>query len=235
VETVEFTPHKFKLPFPSCSELATQAVTELTHALLNPQLAGPFCQVGDEQAIALRRLANIFVSAKLKYANTKLVPQDEIENSAPQRVQTTVSPPRVAGQDPNQTSLQHIIASQSMPNSHRRQQTPRRRVVTPQAPHGMVRRSTRQQNLSQDMMTETLAQANYCFSISAKTKYTHPSNTKTDVIILPEMANAVICPETGKSLKHQELITNLRHKIKWMRSTANEINRFYNTNTIRFI
>jgi hypothetical protein len=90
----------------------------------------------------------------------------------------------------------------------------------------MVRRSARQQNLSQDMMAETLAQANHCFSISAQTKYTHPSNTKTDIIILPE---------TGKSLKHQELITKLRYKIKWMRSTANEINRLYNTNTIRFI
>jgi hypothetical protein len=49
---------------------------------------------------------------------------------------------------------------------------------------------------------------------------------------MPEMANAVICPNTGKSLKHQELITKLRYKIKWMRSTANEINRIYNTNTI---
>jgi hypothetical protein len=55
------------------------------------------------------------------------------------------------------------------------------------------------------------------------------------IIIMPEMANAVICPEPGKSLKHQELITTLRYKIKWMRSTANEINRLYNTNTIRFI
>jgi hypothetical protein len=54
-------------------------------------------------------------------------------------------------------------------------------------------------------------------------------------IILPEMANAVICAETGKSLKHQELITKLRYKIKWIRSKANEINRIYNTNTIRFI
>jgi hypothetical protein len=52
---------------------------------------------------------------------------------------------------------------------------------------------------------------------------------------MPEMANAVICPETGKSLRHQELITKLRYKIKWMQSTANEINRMYNTNTIRFI
>jgi hypothetical protein len=73
------------------------------------------------------------------------------------------------------------------------------------------------------------------FSISAKTKYTHPPNKKTDVIILPKMVNAVICPETGKSLKHQELITHLRHEIKWIKSTANEINRLYNTNTILFI
>jgi hypothetical protein len=52
---------------------------------------------------------------------------------------------------------------------------------------------------------------------------------------MPEMANSVICPETGKSLKHQELITKIRYKIKWMRSTENEINRLYNKNTIRFI
>jgi hypothetical protein len=49
------------------------------------------------------------------------------------------------------------------------------------------------------------------------------------------MANAAICPETGKSLKHHKLITKLRYKIKWMRSTVNEINRLYNTNTLRFI
>jgi hypothetical protein len=49
------------------------------------------------------------------------------------------------------------------------------------------------------------------------------------------MANAVICPETGKSLKHQELITKLKHKTRWMKSIANEINRLFNTNTIRFI
>jgi hypothetical protein len=85
------------------------------------------------------------------------------------------------------------------------------------------------------MMAKTLSQANHCFSISARTKYTHPTNNKTDIIVSPEMANAVICPETGKYIKHQELITKLRHKTKWMKSTANEINRLYNTNTIRFI
>jgi hypothetical protein len=85
------------------------------------------------------------------------------------------------------------------------------------------------------MMAETLAQADYCFSISANTTYNHSSNPKTASVLLPEMVNAVICPETGKSLKHQELITKLKYKIKWMRSMANEINRLYNTNTIRFI
>jgi hypothetical protein len=32
VETVDFFPHRFKLPFPSSSELTTQAAADLTHA-----------------------------------------------------------------------------------------------------------------------------------------------------------------------------------------------------------
>jgi hypothetical protein len=102
----------------------------------------------------------------------------------------------------------------------------------------MVRRSAGQQyNLSQDMIAETITQTNHCLSISTnpEPKNSTKLNGNSQVIILPEMANAVICPETGKSLKHQELITKLRYKIKWMRSTSNEINRLYNTNTIRFI
>jgi hypothetical protein len=62
----------------------------------------------------------------------------------------------------------------------------------------MVRRSARQQNFSQDMMAETISPENHCFCISAQTKYNHQPSANTDVIILPEMANTVICPETGK-------------------------------------
>jgi hypothetical protein len=186
----------------------------------------------------LKRLAGIFEGAKQRKTRTILTPTDGIENTAPQRVQTTVSPPRVATTDAEQISLQPNTSSQSTPNSHRRKKIPTRRKVTPQTPHVMVRRSARQQhNLSQDMMAETISQEDHCLSISAQPK-TQNSKKPSDnrmVIILPEMANAVICPETGKSLKHQELITKLRYKIKWMRSTANEINRLYNTNTIRFI
>jgi hypothetical protein len=215
--------------------LATQAAADVTHALLHPQPAGPFCQVGNDQTIALKRLASISETAKQRKSKNTLTPQDGIENDAPQRVQTTVSPLRVAGAYTEQISLQPISSSQSTQNSHRRQKTPVRRIVTPQTSHVMVRRSARQQNVSQDMMAETINQANHCFAISAQTQYTKKPGDNTEIILLPEMANAVICPETGKSLKHKELMTKLRYKIKWMRSTANEINRLYNTNTIRFI
>jgi hypothetical protein len=68
------------------------------------------------------------------------------------------------------------------------------------------------------MIAETINQANYCFSIpmTPRTKTTEKVNHNNQVIIMPKMANAVICPETGKSLKHQELITKLRYKIIWM-------------------
>jgi hypothetical protein len=86
-------------------------------------------------------------------------------------------------------------------------------------------------------MAKSLNQANHCFSISPHTQKqkTRNSMTNDNVIIMPEMANAVIRPDTGKSLKHNELITKMRYRIKWMRSTANKKNRLYNTNTIRFI
>jgi hypothetical protein len=176
----------------------------------------------------LKRLANILEGAKRRKSRVVILPTKTVENFAPPRVQTTVSPPRVANTTAQKMSPQPNTSSHSTPNSHRRQKTPARRAVTPQTPHVMVRRSAGQQhNLSQNMIAETLSQANHCFSISTTPE---PKNStiligNNKVIILPDIANAVICPETGNSLKHQELITKLRYKMKWMRSTANEINR----------
>jgi hypothetical protein len=96
---------------------------------------------------------------------------------------------------------------------------PVKQAVTPQTPHVMVRHSDRQQyNLSEDMMAEAIKQANHCFSISSYKTNIKPiiSVASNEVISMPEMANAVICPETGKSLKHNELITKLKYRIKWM-------------------
>jgi hypothetical protein len=101
----------------------------------------------------------------------------------------------------------------------------------------MIRRSATQQNLSIDMLAETVQQANHVSSLpTGPAIKTAKIATKTaSVMIMPEMDNAVICPDTGKSLKHQEIITMLRYKIRWMRSTAKEIHRLYKTNTIRVI
>jgi hypothetical protein len=92
VETVEFPPKKFTLPFPSSQDLATQVAADLMHALLHPQPAGSFCKVGNEQTMALKRLASIFEGAKQRKSKTILTPTDGIENTAPHRVQITVSP-----------------------------------------------------------------------------------------------------------------------------------------------
>jgi hypothetical protein len=101
----------------------------------------------------------------------------------------------------------------------------------------MIRRSTHQQNLTKDILAETIQQANHVFSLPTGSTLRSPPHETTDtpIIIMPEMTNAVICPESGKSLKHQKLITMLRYIIKWMRSTAKKIHRLYKTNTIRFI
>jgi hypothetical protein len=60
---LSFFSEELNFPFLSTQELATQAAKELTHALLHPQPAGPFCQVGDEQTLALKHLAAIFEGA----------------------------------------------------------------------------------------------------------------------------------------------------------------------------
>jgi hypothetical protein len=224
VETVDFSPEEFTLPFPSPKDLATQAAVELTHALLHPQHADPFCQLGDAQTIDLKRLADIFEGATRRKTKLVVPPTEKEDDNAPLRVQNAVSPTRVPNTTTQQMSPQHKITTHSTQNSHRRQKRPAIRAVTPQTPKLMVRWSAGQKyNLSQDMMDETISQANHCFTIlkhltHQKTKINIGSR---DISIMPEMANAVICPETGESLKHHELITKLKHKIKWMRSTAN--------------
>jgi hypothetical protein len=212
-------PKKIKLPFPSAQDLATIAAAELTHALLHPHPSGPFCKVGDKQTLALKHLVDIFEGATHQKSIVVIPPTETVENVAPPRVQNTVSPPRVQNTAAQQRLTDQTTSSHLTPNSHRRQHTPHRRAVTPPAPHVMVRRSAGQQhNLSQDMIPETINQANHCFSIPTipGPKKTEKVNGNNQVIIVPEIANAVICPETGKSLKHQELITKLRYKIKWM-------------------
>jgi hypothetical protein len=141
VETVEFFPENFKLPFPSARDLATKAAADLTHALLHPQPAGPFCKVGDEQKLALKSLADIFEGATRQTSRVVIPPAKTVEKVAPLRVQNTVSPPRVQNTTTQQRVPHQTTSSHLTPNSHRKQHTPHRRAVTPPTPHVMVRRS----------------------------------------------------------------------------------------------
>jgi hypothetical protein len=92
----------------------------------------------------------------------------------------------------------------------------------------MIRRSAGLLNLSQHMLEETVQQENHVFYLPIR-----PSDTPVvlkptkneQIIIMPEMANAVICPDTGRLLKHSEIITLLRYNISWMRSTSNGCGR----------
>jgi hypothetical protein len=145
VETVDLISEKITLPFPSPQDLATQAAVDLTRALLHPQPAGPFCQVGDAHTIALKRLADIFEGATRRKTKIVVPPTKKEDNNAPPRVQANVSPPRVPNTTAQYMSPQQRITTHSTPNSHRRQKTPVIRAVTPQTPHGMVRHSARQQ------------------------------------------------------------------------------------------
>jgi hypothetical protein len=122
VETVDFFPEKFKLQFISTQELATQAAKELAHALLHPQPAGPFWQVGDEQTLALKRLAAILEGATRSHKSKVLIsPAEMVGNDAPPRVQITVSPPRVKHAATPQRLAQQTTTSILTPNLHRRQ------------------------------------------------------------------------------------------------------------------
>jgi hypothetical protein len=96
VEKVEFPQIEVPLPFPSSQDFAAQAAKKMTHALLNPQPAGPFCQVGDEKMLALTRLAAIVEGALPTHKSVATSPHVEIvENDTPPSVHIAVSPPRV--------------------------------------------------------------------------------------------------------------------------------------------
>jgi hypothetical protein len=95
VETVDFPPELITFPFPSPQDLTTQAAVDLTHTLLHPKHAGPFCKVGDAQTIDLKCLADIFEGATRRKTKIVVSPTEKEDNNAPPRVQTVVSPPRV--------------------------------------------------------------------------------------------------------------------------------------------
>jgi hypothetical protein len=92
VDTVEFPPTEVQLPFQSTRDLATEAAKQLTYTLSNPQLAGPFAQVCDDQLIALNKLVAIFEGALPTHKQRTATPLLDNTSKSPQRVDITESP-----------------------------------------------------------------------------------------------------------------------------------------------
>jgi hypothetical protein len=76
--TVYITKTRVTLPFTSAQDLATQAAAELTLAILHPQPAGPCCNVGDEQTLALKRFADIFEGATRQKSKLVIPPTNRV-------------------------------------------------------------------------------------------------------------------------------------------------------------
>jgi hypothetical protein len=89
---VEFPPTEVQLPLQSTRDLATEAAKQLTYALVNPQPAGPFAQVGDDQLIALNNLAVIFEGASPTHKQLTATPLLNNMINSSQRVDITESP-----------------------------------------------------------------------------------------------------------------------------------------------
>ena len=67
VDTIEFSPHHFTMPFTSSSDNAMEAAKQLAHDLQNPAPTAPFSQLGDSTMAAIEQLSLLL---KKKIFNT---------------------------------------------------------------------------------------------------------------------------------------------------------------------
>jgi hypothetical protein len=137
---VPFFQTEVTMQFQSSQDLATQAAKQLIHALLNPQRAAPFCQVEDDQMLALGLVAAIFEGALPPHKTIMASPQGEIPDSdIPPRVKMSVPPPRVPNTATPPRVVQDIVTNIATPKSNVRLNPTPSRAVTPYTPHLMIR------------------------------------------------------------------------------------------------
>jgi hypothetical protein len=189
VDTLEVSPHNYKMPQLSSTDRLLKAAKDMTDALQNPHLEVPFASVGDETISPLTDLAAIF-KLKLRQASspaTQASPAKVVQRPslAPSSTQILNSPMPITRQTRSQTT----IHTQDIPNvplpprvvTPRTLRQPRPRVTT-----GSQRLSPR--NLSQD---------DFCGMDSAHMAISLAHNHWSQ----RHQANAVIHPVTGKEME----------------------------------
>jgi hypothetical protein len=243
-DTVEFFPYKVPMPRTSSADAALFAARDLIAALQQPAPAGPFA-IGDQQLMALSRLAEIFNNAMIKPST----------GQAPQRVplQTTdhKQPAASANTDPP-VAPQRVPTTPSRPSdtnatddSPAPQRVSARNKERQQAPRPPTHRYPTKTKLKQTLPH----QAHFCATF---TRQFVPKQTAAcplsqyftdDECWQPHLANAVIDPVTGASLEYRQLIQRDDQRHVWTNSFSNELDRLAQgktgrvkgTNTIVFI
>jgi hypothetical protein len=92
-------------------------------------------------------------------------------SDTPPRVQVAASPPRVQNLAISLKVVLPTITNITVQNSHLLLQPTPRRAVTPPTPHPMVRIIAPPQNLSHDMLAETVQQSNHVLSLPIAPPY----------------------------------------------------------------
>jgi hypothetical protein len=119
----------------------------MTYTLINPQPAGPFAQVGNDQLIALKNLATIFEGALPTHKQRSATSLLNNTSNSPHRVDITESPHKGHMPASAPRVVEPTSSNKIKPNYHRRLQTMPHRLVTAITPHHMARRSVGPLNL----------------------------------------------------------------------------------------
>lgn len=238
VDTIEFFPTQTKMPQLSSSDAAIAAAQDLVHALQNPAPAAPFTNIGDQQIAALKQLADIFQNATA----TKKEPPARVEQPAP------APPARVAPEEPPTNPVGPPRVPPNAPTRVTPPAEPPRVVIqpvpSPRVPATLPEEPKQHRYPTRIRSTAHLKpeRANH-IQHQATTGQTIKPQTIDSIPIVMDMANAVIDPDTGKTLGYRELMQGNKTKVKWNRSSANEFGRLAQgvggrikgTNTIFFI
>jgi hypothetical protein len=202
-KTVEFFPYRITMPKTSSADAATQAATDLVHALQNPAPAAPFAQLGNKQLAALRQLSEIFAT---------ILPQDK-SRPTPPRVPTRITPLQPAVPPPSET------IPPTRPNVIRPQTVAPPRVLRSNQPPPLTNdASARYERFARRH------QANHVTTITNQC-LTPTSDILMESAFPHHCAAAVLDPNTGQTLNYRHLIQDPKTAAIWTRSMANELGR----------
>jgi hypothetical protein len=215
VDTLEFFPHNYQMPWLSSTDRLIMAANDMKVALQNPHRDIPFSQVGDDTISALTALAEIF---KLKLQNV----QSPARQVAPPKVAlrpylAESSHPMISSPMPLplQTRSQTTIYAQDKTNAPLLP-----RVVTPvtrTSPPPRVPTRTENlspRNLSQDAFYD-MDTAHMAIALGNH----HWSQQ--------HQANSAVHPVTGKEMEYTALMKDPRLQPLWKRGFGNECGQLF--------